>query len=168
MYNGYVAFKKISDMRRLDKLIIDPQIINQILNESDLCRLGLVDDGEAYIVPVNYAHHDGCLYFHSAKQGRKIEVLKRSEIISFEITYLSQVQTGEKACNWTTRYRSIMGRADVLFVHDFDEKTKALDLIMKKHGATGTQHYDRAMVDSVAILKLPIISLTAKQSGKWD
>lgn len=155
-------------MRRLDKIVIDSKVINQILNESDLCRIGMVDDGEAYVVPVNYAHHDGCLYFHSAKQGRKIDILKRSQTITFEITFLSQVQTGAKACNWTTRYRSAMGRANVLFVHDYDEKVKALDIIMQKYGAVGAQQYDRVMVDSVAILKLPIISLTAKQSGKWD
>lgn len=155
-------------MRRFDKLITDEQIIAQILNESDLCRLGLVENGEAYVVPVNYAHHDGCLYFHSAKEGRKIEILKQSSTITFEITYQQQVQRGEMACNWTTRYRSVMGRAAVSFLSEYEQKIAALDLIMHKHGAIGQQHYDSRMVDRVDIIKLSICALSAKQSGKWD
>ncbi len=58
-------------MRRKDKEITDPKIISEILDLSEICRLGMVDDGRAYIVPVNYAHKDGAIYIHSAMHGKK-------------------------------------------------------------------------------------------------
>jgi nitroimidazol reductase NimA-like FMN-containing flavoprotein (pyridoxamine 5'-phosphate oxidase superfamily) len=59
-------------MRRLDKQITDQQLIDEIVLNSDICRLGLVDNGEAYIVPVNYAYDKGQIYIHSAHAGLKM------------------------------------------------------------------------------------------------
>ncbi len=38
-------------------------------------RLGCVDNGEPYIVPINYLFEDGAIYCHSLP-GRKLEVLR--------------------------------------------------------------------------------------------
>ena len=38
-------------------------------------RLGCVDNGEPYVVPINYVFEDGSIYSHSLP-GRKIEVLR--------------------------------------------------------------------------------------------
>jgi nitroimidazol reductase NimA-like FMN-containing flavoprotein (pyridoxamine 5'-phosphate oxidase superfamily) len=38
-------------------------------------RLGCVDDGEPYVVPINYVFADGFIYSHSLP-GRKIEALR--------------------------------------------------------------------------------------------
>ena len=61
-------------MRRLDKEIKDSDVIQEILQNSEICRLGLVDGNEAYIVPVNYGYKDGVIYMHSAPNGRKMEI----------------------------------------------------------------------------------------------
>jgi nitroimidazol reductase NimA-like FMN-containing flavoprotein (pyridoxamine 5'-phosphate oxidase superfamily) len=38
-------------------------------------RLGCVDNGEPYVVPINYVFADGSIYSHSL-QGRKIDLLR--------------------------------------------------------------------------------------------
>ena len=69
-------------MRRKDREVTDFSRMLEILYACDCCRLGLVDGGEAYIVPMNFgiAREDGnlVLYFHAAKEGRKIDLLKSS------------------------------------------------------------------------------------------
>lgn len=155
-------------MRRLDKEITDNGIIEEILHQSELCRLGLVDEGEAYVVPVNYAYQDGVIYFHSAKEGRKMNIMRRCEALSFEITYSSRVIGNEVACKWTTRYRSVMGRASISFITDVAEKRKALDVIMQKYGAGNQLVYEDASLARIVVVALTITHVTGKQSGDWN
>jgi nitroimidazol reductase NimA-like FMN-containing flavoprotein (pyridoxamine 5'-phosphate oxidase superfamily) len=155
-------------MRRKDKEINDQKIIAEILDHSEICRLGLVDESRAYIVPVNYAHKDGAIYIHSAMNGKKIELLKTNNQVSFEIEYISEIITGEKACEWTARYRSAMGHGSISIETDTTFKKEALDLIMRKYGATDHSFdYDEALLSRVCILKLTITSISGKQSGDW-
>ena len=154
-------------MRRTDKEINDSQIIENILAESQVCRLGLVDDGEAYIVPVNYVFMDGCIYIHSAAEGRKIEILKRNPKVTFEIEYSSQVIKSEIACRWGMKYRSIMGKGTIEIYYDIESKKKGFDILMKKYGAEFLAVYDEAALDKSILLKLKVESITGKQSGIW-
>jgi hypothetical protein len=154
-------------MRRTDKEISDPKIIQEILAGSQICRLGLVDNGEAYIVPVNYAFKDGCIYIHSASEGRKIEILKRNPHVTFEVEYESETIKGEVPCKWGTKYRSVMGRGKIEICDDAESKKNGFDLIMKKYGGEFTPPYDESALAKAVILKFKAKSLTAKQSGIW-
>ena len=154
-------------MRRFDKEITDPEIIREILSEADLCRIGLVDGNEAYVVPMHFGHDQGVLYFHSAPQGRKMELLRKNNIASFEITLSGEIITGETPCQWTSRYRSVMGTGTMEILDDLPSKKSGLDIIMKKYGASGNQGYLKSSLRKMVILKLRIESLTAKQSGIW-
>lgn len=154
-------------MRRLDKKITDEKIIEEILLKSDICRLGLIDNGSAYIVPVNYAYKNGVIYIHSAKEGKKISILQSNNQVAFEIEYNHQIMESEKACGWTTKYRSVMGKGTVTITQNVEEKTEALDLIMRKYGATIELNYDPRVLERVCILQLQIESIEGKQSGEW-
>jgi uncharacterized protein len=46
-----------------------------LLNERKVGRLGCVDNGGPYVVPINYVFEDGFVYSHSLP-GRKIEALR--------------------------------------------------------------------------------------------
>ena len=48
-------------------------------------RLGLAVDAEPYVVPVSYGYRQRRVYFHSAKQGKKVEFLKRNSRVCFEV-----------------------------------------------------------------------------------
>lgn len=47
-----------------------------VLNAGGLGHLGCFDQGEPYVVPINYLVADGCLYSHSLP-GRKIQALRK-------------------------------------------------------------------------------------------
>ncbi len=59
-------------MRRKEKEIADKSEIESIIRKSLVCRLGIVDAGLPYIVPLCFGYDNGALFFHSAKEGRKI------------------------------------------------------------------------------------------------
>ena len=154
-------------MRRLDKQITDPEILNKILNESHICRLGLVENGEAYIVPVNFAHADGVIYIHSALAGRKIDIIRSNNRVSFEMELDHELVKSDTPCGWTEKYRSIMGKGSIIIDNDLDSKRHGLDLIMRKYGASMELNYDEKILARMMILKLTIESYTGKQSGEW-
>jgi nitroimidazol reductase NimA-like FMN-containing flavoprotein (pyridoxamine 5'-phosphate oxidase superfamily) len=156
-------------MRRKDKEITDPEIIRSILQEAEICRLGLVDNNEAYIVPVNFAYHDQNIYIHTARNGRKMELMKANPKISFEVEAHASIVSGPNPCDWTARYRSIMGRGIAIIDENTENKKTALDLIMKKYGWNyGELMYDESLLSRMCVVVIKIHAITGKQSGTWE
>ena len=153
-------------MRRLDKQINDDKIINEILSKSNICRIALHDDVYPYVVPLNYGYHKNSLYFHCALTGKKIDLIKKNNKVSFVIEQGHKVIKSDISCNWTTKYRSIFGQGMIDIITDHQKKKEGLDIIMQHHGKNDN-FYNKSIVDKILILKLSIKSMTAKQSGEW-
>lgn len=69
-------------MRRFEREVIDPKLIEEMLYQFDTVHLGLNDDnGYPYVVPVNFGFEikDNKLfvYIHSTKSGHKIDLMKK-------------------------------------------------------------------------------------------
>lgn len=155
-------------MRRKEKEITSSRIIREILLKSEVCRLGFVDNGDAYIVPVNFAYDEGKIYIHSAPEGRKIELLRTDNHITFETELTAEILKDDIPCNWSAKYRSVMGKGIISIQNDPDSKRRGLDLIMKKYGADIELKYNESSLSKMVILELTITSLTGKQSGDWQ
>ena len=72
-------------MRRNEREITDPKIIEEIIHQATICRIALYDADYPYIVPLNYGYESGALYFHSAKEGKKIDLIRKNSRVCFEI-----------------------------------------------------------------------------------
>jgi nitroimidazol reductase NimA-like FMN-containing flavoprotein (pyridoxamine 5'-phosphate oxidase superfamily) len=153
-------------MRRKDKEIHDSAIIQEILNKSLICRIALFDEVYPYIVPMNYGYHDHNLYFHCAIKGKKIDLIKKNNKVAFEIEYFHEIIKKELSCDWTTKYRSIMGTGFIDIITDNDEKRKGLDILMQQHGRKANTYNEKSL-KRVVVLKLSITELSAKQSGSF-
>lgn len=150
-------------MRRKDREITDPEKIKAIIKKSTVCRLGLVDDGEAYIVPVNFGYEDDCLYFHSALKGHKVDLLKKNNRICFEIEgdYIID-KNGNTGCD--VRYQSVIGKGFARIVEDNDEKVRGIKSIMRQ--CTGGEfHFPLDRLSTVMVVRVEIDSMTCKQAG---
>ena len=80
-------------MRRKEREVIDDVQIDGIIRKCKICRVGFYDNGEVYIVPLNFGFvHSGnkrIFYFHGAKEGRKFELIRhKPEVISVYYTRL--------------------------------------------------------------------------------
>jgi hypothetical protein len=155
-------------MRRLDKEITDPKVINEILDNSSVLRIGFAIDGMPHIVPVNFAHQDNILYIHSAPAGNKIKMIGKNNRVCFEMELYEEIIRAEKACNWTTKYRSVIGWGTIRISENTDEKIAGLDLIMKKYGSSGPNEYNKKMLDQMVLILIEIDQMTGKQSGHWE
>lgn len=76
-------------MRRKDREITDISKIYNIITKCHCCRVGFNDDGEVYIVPLNFGFvpcDDGdTFYFHGANEGRKINLIEKNPCVGFEL-----------------------------------------------------------------------------------
>ena len=154
-------------MRLKKNEITDKSIIDKILSQSSICRLAMNDGDYPYIVPLNYGYSDNCLYFHCASVGKKIDLLKRNNKVSFEIEYFSSLVKNEISCEWSNKYRSVIGNGTIEILTDLDEKLDALQILMAQYGRIEND-FDEKLVKRVTVLKLSIKSLTGKQSDDWD
>ena len=151
-------------MRRADKEIKDRAEIEDILKRGRVCHLGICDKGIPYVVPVNYGYADEILYNHSARSGKKVEILRSNNLVSFNVYVDECIVESGTACKWTTRYSSVTGSGRAYLVEGPDDKKEALRLIMR-HYSTGEYQFDTDMVDKVLIIKVKVAELTGKKSG---
>ena len=155
-------------MRRKEEEVTDRRVIDDLLSAAAVCRLAMIDVGEPYIVPVNYGYRDGALYVHSAAGGRKIDILRRSARVCFEIESSAVITKHAEPCHWGAKARSIVGYGSVKFITDTEEKRKGLDVIMAHYGRIGPNLYDTKQLAAVVVLRITIESIACKQLGHWD
>ena len=151
-------------MRRKEKEIEDPEAIARIMAEAKVCRLAMADGHLPYVVPLSFGVEGDCLYFHSAPEGRKIDILRENPHVCFEMDQGSRVVEASAACKWGVRYRSVIGFGTAEFLSEPEEKKEAFQIIMG-HYSQRTFHFNDDMVQDVALIKVTISKITAKQSG---
>ena len=155
-------------MRKSNQEINDPAILDRILSNAVICRVALMDGNLPYIVPFNYGYRNGCIYIHSAPEGKKVDLIAKNSQVCFEVEDGVEIVNGEKACNWTTRYRSVVGYGSIEILSDDQSKQYGLEIIMAQHGAPELTEFNVKNLDRMVILKLTISTMTGKQSSNWN
>jgi nitroimidazol reductase NimA-like FMN-containing flavoprotein (pyridoxamine 5'-phosphate oxidase superfamily) len=127
--------------------------------------VGFYEEGEVYIVPLNfgYGEENGKLtfYFHSAGQGRKVELFRRGGRAGFELDCAHRLVRGEKACSYTEMYKSIIGTGRTYEVPE-EEKLAAMKTVIA-HYTDEELEYDPAMMTKVRLFALEVEELSCKE-----
>ncbi len=153
-------------MRLGNREVSDRSDIDGIIRACDVIRVGMSVDNEPYIVPMNFGFDGECFYFHGAKEGRKIDMIKVNPRVCFELdTEHRLIGDSDRACDWTMKYASVMGTGIMRIVEDHSEKAKALDILMQQYGGKDTYSYSEKMLERIGILKLEIKSIRGKRSS---
>lgn len=152
-------------MRRKDRQITDDNIINEIILRCDVCRLGFVSDSTAYILPLNFGFEikDGkrIFYFHSAAEGKKIDLIGSAATVSFEMDTDHRLNTADEACGFSYRFKSVMGTGKIT-VLDNSEKAYALDRIMAHYREEKSWNYSDEVLKSTFVYKLEVDFISCK------
>ncbi len=151
-------------MRRKDKEITDRRQIEAVIEDAAVCRLAMADEAGPYLVPLCFGFGDNTLYFHSAGDGRKLGILRKNPRVCFELDGDTAVRTGEKACDFSMHYRSVIGFGRVVFVETAAAKREALDIIMR-HYAPGSFDYPAKTLERITVFKVEIDTMTGKASN---
>ena len=153
-------------MRRADREITDEKVINNFIQNESIIRIAFYDEGDIYIVPVNYGH---CLeegkhifYFHGARAGRKYELSLNTPSVGFEIDGDFKILEAESACDYSAKFQSVIGTGRLSIVEDIAAKIKGLNVLMGQLTGQPTWEYDSKMIDGVAVFRLEVNKLSCK------
>ena len=151
-------------MRRRDREITNLEDVEEIMKKAKVCRIGLVDNGEPYVVPLCFGYERGALYFHGAEQGRKIDIIKRNNRVCFETDVDVEPVIAGNPCDYTMKYRSVIGTGRAYILEDEEEKLHGLRLIMEKYTDDNFTR-NKFRLDNVLVIKVDIDSIHGKQLG---
>jgi uncharacterized protein len=154
-------------MRRKEREISDPAIIDDIIRSAEICRVAFADNNIPYIIAMNFGFSGGdkpSLYFHCAPSGRKLEMMKKNDYVCFQLDTDHLLIRGDKACDWGMKYRSIVGYGRLSVVENNEERRKGLDLIMDHYGGLGKYDYEPGLFSRTTLLRLDIKEISAKQT----
>ncbi|MBQ7079083.1 MAG: pyridoxamine 5'-phosphate oxidase family protein [Fibrobacter sp.] len=155
-------------MRRKDREITDRNEVIAIVQRNKTCHIAMVDNGMPYVVPMSYGSEfeNGSLtlYFHSAKEGRKIEVLRKNPNVCFDISVEKEITIdSEKPCHSGRFYESVIGFGHVEFIEDIQEKCEALSRLMHTQSNGGHFTFDEKAANAVCVFKIVVDEFTGKR-----
>jgi nitroimidazol reductase NimA-like FMN-containing flavoprotein (pyridoxamine 5'-phosphate oxidase superfamily) len=159
-----VIFGEGGAMRKKDREITDQQEIEAILARAQVCRIGMSDGAMPYIVPVNYGYAYNCLYIHSSKKGKKIDILRKNNNVCFEVEVETDLIKADKPCDFSVKFRSVIGFGKAVFVEDYKEKLAALNIIMEHYTGKSDYQFEDKPVELAQIIKVEITSMIGKRS----
>lgn len=153
-------------MRRKDREVTDNARIDEIITRCSCCRVGFNDGGEVYIVPMNFGFvkrgEKRVLYFHSAKEGRKTDLLKNGCDVGFEMDCGYQLHPGEAPCDCYAEFSSIIGTGHAEIVAGDEEKIQGLQSLMKQAAGKENCEFRPEMLAAVCVFRLEIDKLSCK------
>lgn len=154
-------------MRRKDREVTDITEIKDILDLCKTCHLAMVDNNMPYVIPLSYGYEmqDGTLtvYFHSAAEGKKIDILKNNKQVCFEMCCEgTPVFAKETPCNSGYYYSSVLGFGQVAFITSPQEKCDALNKIVLHQSGFST-NITPEQASSVCVYKVTTTDYTGKR-----
>ena len=153
-------------MRRSDREITDVKLIEAFIAKEQIMRIAFYDNGEIYIVPVNYGYTNDSgqftFYFHGAKAGRKYKLSKGSPNIGFEIDGNYELLEADIACDFSAKFQSVVGTGKISIVEDREEKLKGLNFLMRQTTGNAEWQYSEEMINAVAVYKVDVNKISCK------
>lgn len=112
------------EMRR-KKQALDEKACKEILERGTAGVFALCGEDYPYAYPMSYIYQDGKIYFHSARDGHKIDSLKKNSKVSFCVIDKDEIVPEE----FTTYYRSVIIFGRARFIEEEDEIWRTIRLL---------------------------------------
>ncbi len=159
-------------MQLLGKLEIkSKEKIIEFLSSQQTGRISSIDEnGYPQIIPMNFVFINDVVYMHSHIKGEKLENIKRNQKVGFEVdksleflpSYFSDPTDASLA---DTLYISVIIKGNASIISDKEEKTIALNGLMKKYQPEGGYEPikpEMDVLDEVVVIKIVPESLRGK------
>lgn len=152
-------------MRRQDREMKNIEDIISAMKKCEVCRLAINgDNGYPYIIPLNFGldiEGDKIkIIFHSANEGKKIELFTKDNRASFEMDYGHEIEYSEEKGYCTAHFESVIGSGKIRILEE-SEKEEALNKLMSQYHPEGF-HYSKVAIPRTLVYCLEVESITGK------
>lgn len=132
-----------------------------ILKQGKTGILAITYQDEPTMVPLNFVYAEDAIWFHCAKQGHKLEVIKNNPKVSFCVIVEDEV-VPEK---YSTKYQSVLAYGNAALIENEEEKFHALSMLIAKYCPMQVP-YGKAYIEegiaNTAIVKIEIDHISGK------
>ena len=152
-------------MRRHDKEIKDEEILKRVLKITKYVTLAMVKEDEPYLVSVSHGYDEEkhCIYFHSAKEGKKIDFLRANP----KVWGQAMMDHGYVEIECSHNYASVMFSGEIEFIEDKEERWDAISLMTRRldpNAEDMIKNRKPESLESAAIGKISIDYWSGKKS----
>ena len=143
----------------------DKDTIYRILDEGLVCHVGLVEDGQPVVIPMNYARRDDTVILHGAPASRLLKYVQAGRPVCVTVTLLDGLVLARSVYHHSMNYRSavVFGRGRL--IKSEQEKRVALE-VLTEHILPGrwqdARRPNRQELDATAVVSVAIESASAK------
>ena len=124
----------------------------------------LGDGGWPYAVPMSYAFDGEKLYFHCAREGHKLDAIRREARASFCVVDRDEVVPEE----YTTYFRSVIAFGRVRVVEDEAQKRAAIELLARRYFPQDSAENRRRAIErewaGLCMLEMDIEHMSGKEA----
>ena len=153
-------------MRRRDKEVVSRAEIDAVIQEANVCRLGLAMDNRPYVVPISFGYDGEALYIHTAPKGKKLDYIGANPRVCFEFETHVQIQTDDsEACKWTFEFESVIGYGTISELVSDADKADGLNHVMRHYSGRDWAFASKDLAKT-RVWRIEIDSLTGKRSAK--
>lgn len=154
-------------MRRNDREL-DFSATLDLLDRCRVIRLAMIDGQEPYIVPLNYGYTYKAgqitLFCHSAKVGRKLDVMRANPLVGFEMDTDYLLQEHEEACHHSNLFSSVIGTGEFELLAG--EEAKSALAVLIRHQTGRDFCFTDEQINSVAVFAIHVKSISGKAKLK--
>ena len=155
-------------MLRSEKGILDRDIIISLLSSGRYATIALSGEDGPYIVTLSYGYdrESNCLYFHTAKRGRKLEIIGKHPLAC--ATVIEDLGYRQGQCDHA--YRSLVIHGRIRIVKEPEEMIHALEVMIDHLEADPDPVKERLLkrgdnFDRAEILRMEIEDISGRENG---
>lgn len=114
------------------RAVYDFETMAKILDDTFLCHIGFVIDGQPFVIPTCYGRKDNQIFFHGAKGSRMLKHIKTGPDICITVSILDGIVLARSAFHHSINYRSVVMFGKAIEITDAVEKINALEIITEQ------------------------------------
>jgi uncharacterized protein len=143
----------------------DRKLVDGVIMSSPVMRLALSRGDQPYLVPLCFGYDGTDLFFHTGMGGQKVEYLQANPRVCFEFEADIRLLPHEStACKWGFAYRTVIGTGSVGELHAPEDRSGALQQIMRRYSGTGSWELHREALARTRVWQIHVHSMTGRQS----
>lgn len=150
-------------MRRFKQLLSEEES-EQILRSTTSGVLALCgEDMQPYGVPLSHVYDNGKLYFHSALNGHKIDLINKNSNASFTVIAKDEIHPE----TYTTYFRSVIVFGKILIIENDIEKERILEILGHRCNPSDDESLSKEIkkgFNRCLVIEMTIERMTGKQA----
>jgi len=143
----------------------DRETIYSILDEALICHVGFADQGQPYVIPINFARVDDTIILHGAKASRLLKHIEEGNPICIEATVVDGLVLARSVFHHSVNYRSVVLFGSGRLLEGDDEKLAALEAVTE-HLVPGrwqdARLPNRKELNATSVVEIKIDAASAK------